>query len=497
MKEIVIKIALFISLTLTLFASSNEQCPTTAEPLDNPQITLPDFDFFYQAYSADSIVIFKPTNDYTARFQVVEAYWSLLESCPSSFGDFRIWTYERLPSNGDTQQRACGYKYNRNKNCPTNYSFNLSTESCEVIDPTLCGTAPIENCPDGFPPDLLGYPNCDRPDLQQCSDGSYKLATEICSTDPVDPDPVEPDPVDPDPVTPPDSGYDDSQLIQVIRDFKDQEKTSSEHLSGAIGDIKTQVQDSSESLKSAIIDNIENQTSSINLSIDQLKQTNDSNAVLNRDAIFTVSRDIQNLQASTQSQSDGIVNAIANQTTALNFNVDDTNSKLDQTNAILAKIEENTQKCIPSETNSCPAECEPTPENNHCETPHGLTSEQIENTLNEVDGFFDGLMSEYNDYFETQINEIKDGSPLGAEMNESALSEFMNYFTSFLPSASTCIPLLLYERDGKQYFITCEFSDKFKSLFGWLLGLYTILKLITILMSGITPRSAQTQTSFF
>ncbi|NMM40733.1 hypothetical protein [Pseudoalteromonas arctica] len=169
----------------------------------------------------------------------------------------------------------------------------------------------------------------------------------------------------PRPVTPPDSGYDDSQLIQVIRDFKDQEKTSSERLSGAIGDIKTQVRDSSESLKSAIIDNIENQTSSINLSIDQLKQTNDSNAALNRDAIFTVSRDIQNLQASTQSQSDNIVNAIANQTTALNFKVDDTNSKLDQTNAILSKIEENTQQCIPSESNSCPAECEPTPENNH------------------------------------------------------------------------------------------------------------------------------------
>ncbi|TMP72544.1 hypothetical protein [Pseudoalteromonas sp. S1608] len=494
MKNLVV-LFLFIS-----FRSISQECPATAEPLDNPQITLPDFDFFYQAYSADSIIIFKPTNDYTARFQVVEAYWSLLESCPSSFGNFRIWTYERLPVNGDTQQRACGYKYNRNKNCPTNYSFNLTTESCQVIDPTLCGTAPVENCPDGFPPDLLGYPNCDRPDLQQCSDGSYKLATEICSTEPIDPDPVEPDPVDP--VTPPDSDY--SDLIQVIRDFKDQEKTSSELLNVSIGDIKTQVQDSSESLKSAIIDNIENQTSSINLSIDQLKQTNDSNAALNRDAIFTVSRDIQNLQTSTQSQSDSIVNAIANQTIALNFYVDETNSKLGktnsklgQTNAILAKIEENTQKCIPSEANSCPAECEPTPENNHCETPHGLTSEQIENTLNEVDGFFDGLMSEYTDYFETQINEIKDGSPLGSEMNESALSEFMNYFTSFLPSASTCIPLLLYERDGKQYFITCEFSDKFKSLFGWLLGLYTILKLITILMSGITPRSAQTQTSFF
>lgn len=52
----------------------------------------------------------------------------------------------------------------------------LSDECYTEENSSLC----VDVCPDGFPTDLLGYPGCDRPELQQCSDGSFQEANEIC-----------------------------------------------------------------------------------------------------------------------------------------------------------------------------------------------------------------------------------------------------------------------------------------------------------------------------
>lgn len=51
---------------------------------------------------------------------------------------------------------------------------------CSAIGLFCEGSGEVENCIDGFEPDLLGYPGCDRPDLQQCAGGTMILASENC-----------------------------------------------------------------------------------------------------------------------------------------------------------------------------------------------------------------------------------------------------------------------------------------------------------------------------
>jgi len=61
--------------------------------------------------------------------------------------------------------------------CPFGYSevVTPSQAYCEGPLEQVCVT-----CSDGLPPDLGGYPGCDRPDLQTCPDGSIIPASTAC-----------------------------------------------------------------------------------------------------------------------------------------------------------------------------------------------------------------------------------------------------------------------------------------------------------------------------
>lgn len=484
MKKIILLLLLSFSIQAT------EQCPEFIDSEENPTQTMPTVEFFYQAFTENQPQVFKHSSDYNARYQVVEGIWkSAIETCPSRLGDYRFtesWATGGTPQSPDL---ACLYTLTRYKSCPTGYTFDIVRTQCKIDTPGSCEIPP-ETCNDGFPPDLLGYPNCDRPPLQQCSDGSYLLETEICPsiTDP-EPDP-EPNP-DPEPTPNPDL----DPLIQKISEFKEQEKDSSTQLLSKIDDLNNEVKSSSESLRSDITNSINSQTSSLQSSIEQLQSSNESSSNMLRDQ---VSQSISSLATSNQVQLGQLKSATDSQTVAMSEKLDDTNTHLENVSGLLNQIAENTSQCIPTpDNNYCGNECTPTPENKYCESPHGLTTEQIQNTLNSIDGFYTEELNTITTGFETKVNEFKDGSPLGPEMSESQLEAFMSYFTELIPSSGVCAPLVLYERNGKQYVITCEFSEKFKALFGWLLGLYTVLKLISILMTGIVPRTASHQSSLF
>lgn len=72
------------------------------------------------------------------------------------------------------------------KTCSEWYELNINTGLCDLdvtnLEACLNDTPP-GLCSDGFPSEAGDYLNCDRPDLKQCSDGSYVRAdTGICAT---------------------------------------------------------------------------------------------------------------------------------------------------------------------------------------------------------------------------------------------------------------------------------------------------------------------------
>lgn len=66
--------------------------------------------------------------------------------------------------------------------CPQGYS--LSYGKCNLVGACPQPTQPTV-CQDGFPPEAgqaLGYSTCDRPPIKQCSDNTFVLATNFCTT---------------------------------------------------------------------------------------------------------------------------------------------------------------------------------------------------------------------------------------------------------------------------------------------------------------------------
>ncbi|NLR20495.1 hypothetical protein EXT47_10485 [Pseudoalteromonas sp. CO342X] len=241
------------------------------------------------------------------------------------------------------------------------------------------------------------------------------------------------------------------------------------------------VRQSGDDVRDGINNELRNQTQALNASIGQLNEDNKLRSDLLRDSVFQLNTAVRDLQAGNAFEFDLTRKSIQQQTDTLGTKIDTTNSKLDTTNQLLNSIKQNTEP-KPSEN------CEPSIENNYCETPHGITTEGVKSILDTIGGYFDDEISGYQTNFETKVNEFSQTSPLGSEMDESAIESLLSYFTNVIPQASECRPLMLFDYKGKRYEISCNFSTKFKELFGWILGVYTIINLINILMTGIVPR---------
>ena len=81
-------------------------------------------------------------------------------------------------------ENSAWYRLNLS-NGQTSVAFEVSRYSCTDLSSNVPSCQPDPNiCADGLPPNLNGYLGCDRPNLQQCDDGSYILASSICSISP-------------------------------------------------------------------------------------------------------------------------------------------------------------------------------------------------------------------------------------------------------------------------------------------------------------------------
>lgn len=125
-----------------------------------------------------------------------------------------------------------------------------------------------------------------------------------------------------------------------------------------------------------------------------------------------------------------------------------------------------------------PEQCVPSEENNQCENPHGLNEEYIST-----------MFGQLNDKLDSELS-AADSSLLGAAsdlvtkppVDESTVKPFLDLSTSILTGNDKCVAI-----DWFGYELGCEFSDKFKQIFGFLLYMWTLKVLIDILLEDITP----------
>ena len=126
--------------------------------------------------------------------------------------------------------------------------------------------------------------------------------------------------------------------------------------------------------------------------------------------------------------------------------------------------------------------CVPTADNNYCENPHGLT-----------EGYIGTMFGQINDKLDSELS-AADSSLLGAAsdlvtkppVDESTVKPFLDLSTSILTGNDQCVAI-----DWFGYELGCEFSDKFKQIFGFLLYMWTLKVLADILLEDITPAPGQ------
>lgn len=408
-------------------------------------------------------------------------------------------TYKRVLSNGSLSAASI---YVSRLQCT---SSTLSIASCQE------GYGAPQLCSDGFPPDLLGYYGCDRPALKQCPDGSYvnqgsycQSVSQACSdydtcynyalsgtnctgstyfefnyTDPQNfsfecsvIDASSPDNLanggnadgnpsnDPtSPISPTVSQLDPTSLSNSI----------DSSLQDNLGSIERAVRESG----SDIEDSVRESALEADQNAQIIKNTLDSLGIQTGQGFTDVRTAINNgfsqlgiTNSNGSSNVVGAVNGVKNSVDAGNVTLSQISGKLDDLK-----------------------ECVPTVSNNYCENPHGLDGTFITSVSDAVQKTFDEEKTNAVDTVKDEINDIKNNNPLSNELPTNEIYEIWGYFTNIWPSPSECIPLT-FGNLSKPWgiTITCEFSDLFKTIFSWLIAVYTIHSLIDILMSGIRPK---------
>lgn len=167
----------------------SEQCPVSTAPLQNSTDPLPGLDDFL--------------NNYTDGFHQFQGNANISSGLYLSYWDAEKITFPDLPSysspsNGSTVGYSlngcraldsdgrgvhCQYLSYKTKQCPVGYQLSYSSGQCQLNDLQACLDSQPVTCSDGLPPDLGGFPACDRPLLKKCSNGAYvRKDTGICPT---------------------------------------------------------------------------------------------------------------------------------------------------------------------------------------------------------------------------------------------------------------------------------------------------------------------------
>ncbi len=127
-------------------------------------------------------------------------------------------------------------------------------------------------------------------------------------------------------------------------------------------------------------------------------------------------------------------------------------------------------------------DCVPTEDNNYCENPHGLDQEYIATMFGQLNEKLDSELSAADSTILDSMSELATKPPV----DESTVSPFLDWNISILTSNNQCVSMDWYGHE-----LTCEFSDNFKSIFGFILFMMTLHTVIGILMEDITPNVSE------
>ncbi|WP_116870628.1 hypothetical protein [Vibrio splendidus] len=211
-----------------------------------------------------------------------------------------------------------------------------------------------------------------------------------------------------------------------------------------------------------------------------LAQLNATNTAIGNSVVEQMNQDYAIHQANKDLalQQTGAITAGASAVTgALGAQTDSLTGALgEQTDALTGAIGELADKI--------PEKCEPNAQNNYCENPHGLSRDYIGETFQEMTSVTDVALTEGHSVIETTLQSVID-NPLTGE-NEAIMNDATAHLLNLLDYNKSCRPLS-FEANGKSYSVDCHVSTQIKLVLSFLIGMYTLMTLIDILIDGIVP----------
>ncbi|RDL42620.1 hypothetical protein DN730_18610 [Marinomonas piezotolerans] len=386
-------------------------------------------------------------------------------------------------------------------------------------------------CSDGFPPNVYGYQDyCDRPTPKECDNGEYVEEGAYCSVsngvcadydscyqyaisnancsstsslfsfnyrDPNnwdyscgDIDPASPDhpsnggnadgneyndPQSPEP--PISSGDSDPSALaaaiglELRPDFSNVERAVRDGISSAESNTDRTI-DAINSVQSSL----ETSLSSIESAIDESNSSDNGSSSI----IDSVDGASANISDSIDQSSSDISSAVADGTGGIVDSVNGLNNSVSSGNGIISSQLTD----ISSKLDNLKS-CDPNVDPYGCLGEHGITSGFITNIMDTLTGVFNDENEKALDSVKSEISTIESASPLNSSVIEGIFDPILNV----LPQPQECIPLIFGNPSQPYSFtLSCDFSDKFKAVFGFLLAFYTIQQLIGIIISSPQPR---------
>jgi hypothetical protein len=390
---------------------------------------------------------------------------------------------------------------------------------------------PVEMCEDGYPPNIYGYDDyCDRPTPKLCTDGSYVESTSFCpvtnsvctdydscyqyaksqtnclsdsssftfnyqspnafdfTCEPIEPtspdnptnggnadgneynDPQSPEP----PITSGDS--DPSALAAAI----------GLELRSDFGNVERAVRDgisSADSNTDRTIEAINSAQTSLNTSLSNIESAiNEGNSLGDGSIsiVDSVNDASLNISNSIDQSSLNTLDAISGSSDDVVSSVNGATQSIISGNAVLS----NQLSDISSKLENLEA-CDPNVDSRNCEGEHGITSDFITSMMTSLESLFNDENEASLETVKSEINAIESVTPLSSSTLDGVFDPILNVF----PHPQECIPIVFGDL-SKPYSFTfsCEFSDKFKAIFGFILAIYTIRSLIGIIISSARPR---------
>jgi hypothetical protein len=377
-----------------------------------------------------------------------------------------------------TSPEFLALKQNAQQQCFATGSQDFSS-TCDDETAThffSCAPPPID--PDKCTPDSLDYPACLNPDPEPdpdppecvpsqdnnwCDNPPCKIGfagwpecepwynkdptTPLDPLEPPTPDPIDPvpprpvDPVNPQPPLQPGDAFNDSRVIGAIQNLNKDMNFGFSDINGALQLQTNVLSNTNELVYQGLLQD---------LKIHDNQIANDNKNTGN----------IMGGLGGIGESINGLGDAIGNIPTPVPYDDYKVVAELEMLNARAA------------------LECVPAPENDYCENPHGLN-----------EAYISTMFGQLNDKLDLELS-AADSSLLGAAtdlitkppVDESTVKPFLDLSTSILTGNDKCVAI-----DWFGYELGCEFSDKFKQIFGFLLYMWTLKVLMDILLEDITP----------